>query len=117
MPPLNEENRSKARELLIRLREEIMIASGGNNELLFQMKRYIAKRLEFDERGTPTERRKLKDLKWKRQRGLCALCVEELPERGAELDRFKAIDGYTLENTQLICHACHRRVQEERGLA
>jgi uncharacterized protein with PIN domain len=115
MPKLSAENRAQIIPILERLREEILSVAGDDRELLFQMKRYIAKRLEFDERGTPTQRRKLKDLKWKKQRGLCAVCNGELPERGAELDRFKAIDGYTMENTQLVCHTCHRKVQEERG--
>jgi hypothetical protein len=115
MPELSEEHRIKAIAILAQIRSEMLAISGDDRELLHQMRRYIAKRLEFDERGTPTQRRKLKDLVWKRQRGLCALCKKELPERGAELDRFKAIDGYTVENTQLVCHTCHRRVQEERG--
>jgi hypothetical protein len=38
----------------------------------------------------------------------------ELPARGAVLDRFKAIDRYTAENTQLICDLCDK-VIEERG--
>ena len=117
MPGLSEDHRVKAIAILTHVRSEMLAVVGENRELLHQMRRYIAKRLEFDERGTPTQRRKLKDLVWKRQRGLCALCKEDLPERGAELDRFIAMDGYTIANTQLVCHACHRRVQEERGFA
>jgi hypothetical protein len=117
MPELSEENRAKTLPILERVRAEILVVAGDDKALIFQMKRYIAKRLEFDERGTPTQRRKLKDQMWKKQRGLCALCNEELPMRGAELDRFKAIDGYTEENTQLVCHTCHRSTQEARGFA
>ena len=117
MPVLPDEARARILPILEKLRLDLQEASGGNDEILFSMKRYIAKRLEFDERGTPTQRRKLKDQKWKSQRGLCAGCKGELPERGAELDRFRAIDGYTTENTQLVCHTCHRRAQEERGFA
>ena len=117
MPELSKESREKAVLILERLRADILSASAGDRDLLFQMKRYISKRLEFDERGTPTQRKKLKDLKWKKQRGLCAICSKELPERGSELDRFKAIDGYTVENTQLLCHTCHRAAQEQRGFA
>ena len=115
MPVLPEDDRAKLLPILSKLRSDLVEASGHNEELLFSMKRYIAKRLEFDERGTPTQRRKLKDQKWKSQRGLCAMCKGDLPERGAELDRFRAIDGYTAENTQLVCHNCHRKAQEERG--
>ena len=117
MPALPSEERAKMLAILAKLRMELQEASGGSEELLFSMKRYIAKRLEFDERGTPTQRRKLKDQKWKSQLGLCAVCKGELPERGAELDRFRAMDGYTSENTQLLCHSCHRTVQEQRGFA
>ena len=117
MPELSKESRDKAVLILEWLRADILAAAAGDRDLIFQMKRYISKRLEFDERGTPTQRRKLKDLMWKKQRGLCALCSKELPERGAELDRFKAIDGYTVENTQLVCHACHRATQELRDFS
>jgi hypothetical protein len=115
VPELSAENRAKTLPILERLRNEILSVAGDDRELLFQMKRYIAKRLEFDERGTPTRRKKLKDQMWKKQRGLCAVCNDKLPERGAELDRFKAIDGYTMENTQLVCQTCHRKVQKERS--
>jgi hypothetical protein len=117
MPALPEDERAKVLVLLAKLRAELLEASDGNEEILFSMKRYIAKRLEFDERGTPTQRRKLKDQKLKSQHGLCAVCKDKLPETGSELDRFRAIDGYTAHNTQLVCHACHHKVQEERGFA
>lgn len=117
MPELSEENRAKAVTILERLRADILAAAAEDRDLVFQMKRYISKRLEFDERGTPTHRKKLKELMWKKQSGLCALCKLALPERGAELDRFKAIDGYTAENTQLLCRTCHVTAQEQRGIA
>jgi hypothetical protein len=76
------------------------------------MRRYILKRLEFDERGTPTHRRKLKDLKRKFQHGLCYECAEPLPVKGAELHRLSAIEGYTEANTRLLCRACHQKAQQ-----
>lgn len=117
MPTLSEEDRTKAIAILEQLRARIAEVAGEDRERLFQVRRYIVKRLEFDERGTPTQRRKLKDQKWKSQRGLCALCQEKLPERGAELDRFRAIEGYTIENTRLLCRHCHETVAEDRGFA
>jgi hypothetical protein len=117
MPTLSDEDRAKAIAILESVRAQVAEVAGDDHVLLFQVRRYILKRLEFDERGTPTQRRKLKDAKRKSQRGLCAMCREELPERGAELDRFRAIDGYTAGNTQLICHPCHQKAEEERGFA
>jgi hypothetical protein len=117
MASLSDEDRAAAIAILEELRGRIATVVGEDRERLFQMRRYILKRLEFDERGTPTQRRKLKDAKRKSQRGLCALCQGPLPERGAELDRFRAIDGYTARNTQLVCHSCHQKAEAERGVA
>jgi hypothetical protein len=117
MATLSDEDRAKAIAVLAELRARITEVAGEDRERLFQVRRYILKRLEFDERGTPTQRRKLKDAKRKSQRGLCAVCGEKLPERGAELDRFKAIDGYTAANTQLLCHGCHQKAELDRGFS
>jgi hypothetical protein len=117
MGALSEEDRAKAIAILESVRGQLGAIAGEDRERLFQVRRYILKRLEFDERGTPTQRRKLKDTKRKMQRGLCAMCQSELPERGAELDRFRAVDGYTAANTQLVCHTCHQKAEEERGFA
>jgi hypothetical protein len=117
MASLSDEDRTAAIAILDELRGRIATVAGEDRDRLFQMRRYILKRLEFDERGTPTQRRKLKDAKRKSQRGLCALCQCPLPERGAELDRFRAIDGYTARNTQLVCHSCHQKAEAERGYA
>jgi 5-methylcytosine-specific restriction endonuclease McrA len=117
MATLSDEDRAKAIAVLAELRTLIAEVAGGDRERLFQVRRYILKRLEFDERGTPTQRRKLKDAKRKSQRGLCAVCGDKLPERGAELDRFKAIDGYTAANTQLLCRGCHQKAELDRGFS
>ncbi|WP_260735851.1 hypothetical protein [Tunturiibacter lichenicola] len=117
MASLSDEDRMAAIAILEELRGRIATVVGEDRDRLFQMRRYILKRLEFDERGTPTQRRKLKDAKRKSQRGLCALCQAPLPERGAELDRFRAMDGYTARNTQLVCHSCHQKAEAERGYA
>jgi hypothetical protein len=111
MAALADDQRLRAIALLTELRAGIDAAAGGDEAVRFQMRRYVAKRLEFDERGTPTQRRKLKDAKVKYQKGLCAMCAEKLPERGAELHRLKAIDGYTAANTMLLCRGCHEKAQ------
>ena len=117
MASLSDEDRAAAIAILEELRGKIAAVAGEDRERLFQIRRYILKRLEFDERGTPTQRRKLKEAKRRSQRGLCAVCQEKLPGRGAELDRFRAIDGYTSRNTQLVCHGCHQKAEAERGFA
>ncbi|RXH58475.1 HNH endonuclease [Granulicella sibirica] len=111
MPILSNENREKAIALLTTLRAEIETIAAGDEPTRFQLRRYIAKRLEFDERGTPTQRRKLKDQKAKYQKGLCAQCSQKLPAKGSELHRIKAIEGYTPGNTILLCRPCHQKVQ------
>ena len=115
MASLSDDDRAKAITLLEELRQKIAAIAEDDRDRLFQLRRYILKRLEFDERGTPTQRRKLKDQKRRSQRGLCAMCGGPLPERGAELDRFRAIDGYTAGNTQLLCRTCHQKAETERA--
>jgi hypothetical protein len=117
MASLSDGDREKAIAILEELRVRIAAAVADDRDRLFQMRRYILKRLEFDERGTPTQRRRLKEQKRRSQRELCALCHGELPQRGAELDRFRAMDGYTAGNTQLVCHSCHQKAEAERGFA
>ena len=108
MPSLSDEDRAKAMQILEQARTLIDSAATDDSNLRFQIRRYIIKRLEFDERGTPTQRRKLKNLKRKFQRGLCYECAQPLPEKGAELHRLQAMEGYTEANTRLLCRACHQ---------
>jgi len=112
---LTDEERESARHILERTRKDIEDAAEGDASLIWAIRRYIYKQLTYDERGTPTERRKLKDLKWKEQRGKCARCSGDLPIKGAELDRIDPMNGYKWENVRLLCHKCHREEQEERG--
>src|SRR5579863_1127286 len=114
---LSDEQSAKANELLDFVRQRLAELSGGDAKVLHHMRRRIMKRLEFDERSSPAARRKLKDRKWKEQRGICALRSGDLPETESELDRIDPYGGYTRENTQLVHHDCHRRKQAERGFA
>jgi UTP:GlnB (protein PII) uridylyltransferase len=107
----------KARALLDKIRVELESLSGGNKELLFAYRRKVFKELTYDERDKPMARRKLKDQKWKEQRGLCAICCESLPEKYTILDRLKAVDGYTPENTRLIHRKCDIAKQESKHYA
>ena len=91
--------------------------AGDDAELLFALRRRLYTRLMHLERGTPMHRTKLKRLKWKTQEGKCAICGGAMEQKGSELDRFKASDGYTVENTRLIHHECHVADQAAKGYA
>jgi len=112
---LSEIERQSGQIILDLVRKKIEESAEGNRELLFRLRRYIYIRLQYDERGTPMHRKILKLKKLATQGGKCSLCQEKLPERGSELDRIDQLAGYTAENTRLLCHACHRRTQEEKG--
>jgi hypothetical protein len=114
-PRLNIQQTLLANEPLALIRRQLDELSQGDRELRFALNRKVAKELIYDERGKPGDRRKLKIQKRKDQDGKCAKCRNELPGRGAVLDRFKALDRYTVENTQLLCDGCDKAIQAERG--
>ena len=114
---LTPEQSEAANTLLKYVQHQLREMSGGDERLHFSLRRRIYVRLSYDERGAPAHRRKLKETKWKEQRGKCASCDEDLPVSGAELDRTDNVIGYTPENTKLVCHSCHRKQQEERRFA
>ncbi len=97
------------------VRERLGQLSDGDVDLLWALRRKLAKELSYDERGKPMQRRMLKLKKAAAQKGLCVACGGELPESGAVLDRLEAMGGYTAQNTRLICVACDTRTQQERG--
>ncbi|MBZ2687281.1 hypothetical protein IPS56_04185 [Xanthomonas perforans] len=105
-PRLTPDQLDLARTLRDEVRARLVNLSSGDKELLFAYRRKVYKELMHDERSKPMVRRRLKQLKMKEQQGLCPLCRELLPERGAVLDRARAINGYTLQNTRLIHDAC-----------
>ena len=106
-----------ANDLLTEVRAKLQQLAGGDSELLFAYRRKVFKELTYDERSKPMVRRKLKDLKWKQQRGLCALCGKELPEKYTVLDRLSAVDSYTEANTRLIHSECDVAHQASKGYA
>jgi len=87
---LSPEELAQANVLLSEIRTKLETLSHGDRELLFAYRRKVFKELTYDERSKPMVRRKLKDQKWKEQRGLCAICGLELPERYTVLDRLNA---------------------------
>ncbi len=107
----------EANRLLNDIRQRLTALANNDPELLFAYRRKVFKELTYDERSGPTLRRKLKLLKRKEQNNQCPLCAKELPEKYAVLDRIKASDGYTPENTRLIHQTCDIEVQLSRGYA
>ena len=91
--------------------------AGDDAELLFALRRRLYTRLMHLERGTPMHRTKLKRVKWKAQEGKCAICGKAMDQKGSELDRAKANDGYTVENTRLVHHECHVADQRLKGFS
>ncbi len=104
-----------ATPLLSELRSKLRELSGGDQSLLWALRRKVAKELSYDERGKSMLRKLLKATKRGEQRNRCAVCGEQqLPAKNAILDRIEAMRGYTAENTRLICPQCDTRVQEDR---
>ncbi|MFH1081688.1 MAG: hypothetical protein V1766_15740 [Pseudomonadota bacterium] len=115
-PLLTRDQREKLfRPLFTKIKSDLENASCGDLQVLWALRRKIAKELVYLERGTPAERRKLQNQKYSEQNGLCAICGEKLPERGGELDRFEAFGGYTTENTRMVCHDCHVADQKKKN--
>jgi hypothetical protein len=96
-----------ANELLKEIRSHLIALAGSDSSLLFAYRRKIAKELVYDERGKPAQRKKVKALRWGLQNGKCAHCGKDLPLEYSELDRKNAVDGYTVENTELVHAQCH----------
>ncbi len=108
---LNSDELNRANELLTDIRGRLTSLAAGDSLLLFAYRRKVVKELGYDERGKPAARAKLKALKWGQQNGRCAHCGDELPVKYSELDRKNAADGYTAENTELVCAKCHQARQ------
>jgi hypothetical protein len=99
------------------IRSQLETLAGGDSDLLFALRRKVYKELGYDERDKPGVRKKLKALKRKEQNGICPKCKKLLPAIYCVLDRFNAADGYTVENTRLICQPCDIAIQMSRGYA
>lgn len=101
--------------LALEVRASLQRLAGDDKELLWALRRKLAKELVYDERSKPNDRRKLKAQKRSEQGGLCAVCTQALPDKYVTLDRYEAMGGYTPANTRLICETCDRKIQHERG--
>ena len=106
-----------ANKLLDEIRRQLEALTLGDRDLLFAYRRKVFKELTYDERDKPAVRRKLKDQKWKEQRGICPICSKDLPTSYTVLDRTNAVDGYTAANTRLIHQECDIAHQVSKGYA
>jgi len=60
-------------------------------------------------------RRNIKLQKFDQQGGKCAHCNGEMKISYSELDRKNAVDGYTIENTELVHAECHRAAKLQKA--
>jgi hypothetical protein len=111
---LSDDELKKANVLLAEIRQRLDLLAGGDPLLKFAYRRKVAKELGYDERSKPIVRAKLKAMKWGLQNGKCAECHDDMPIAYSELDRKNAVDGYTVENTELIHAKCHH-IRQARG--
>jgi hypothetical protein len=115
---LTPQQNAAAKKILEATRQMIRELAEGDRETEFRIRRYIRVRLEHDERGKPIERKLLKLKKFAEQRGLCAECRKPMTlEEEPHLHRVVASRGYTLENTKLVHHECHRQQQRSKGFS
>jgi hypothetical protein len=104
-----------ARPLLAEVQERLYMLASGDKDLMWALRRKLFKELIYDERGKPMHRVNLKKAKRAEQGNLCAICQQPLPVKGSILDRLHAMNGYTRENTRVLCPSCDTRVQTEKG--
>jgi hypothetical protein len=114
-PQLSPDQRDEAHKLLAEIRERIRRLAGDDPGLVFAYRRKIYKELNYDERGKPAKRKRLKRQLTKASDGKCRSCGELLPPRGSVLDRREAIDGYNAANVDLICRSCDAKRQGSKG--
>ncbi len=114
---LTDEERAALVPLLTNVREKLFELAAGDEELRWALRRRLWNQLQYDERLKPPYRAALKKKKRLEQCGVCNICKALLPEKGAVLDRLVAMEGYTPENTQLLCVACDSEKQRRLGYA
>ena len=117
-PQLNPEQReSLFKPLFAQTLRALEDMAEGDVRLQWALRRKLAKELGYLERSKPAVRKRLKAKKWAEQNGVCPICNRRLPKKNGELDRQDAFAGYTLENTRLIHHRCHKKAQAQKGYA
>jgi hypothetical protein len=96
---------------------QLLNLAAGDADLLWALRRKLAKELTYLERSKPAQRKALKKKKVRTQDGICPECRLPLPESNNVLDRLQAMGGYTFENTRLLCRPCDIKTQSRRGYA
>lgn len=114
-PRLNEKQLARANALLDEIRLKLRRLARGSADLLFAYRRKVAKELQYDERGKPMHRRRVRERLWTMQEGRCAECGGRMRRKGAVLDRKEAKAGYRTEgNVELIHRRCDAKRQAAR---
>lgn len=117
-PRLSNEQRTELfAPLLKSVNAQIFALSVGDSQLMWAIRRKLAKELIYIERSTPAARNKLKASMWTKQGGKCAICSQTMPQKGSELDRTEAYLGYVESNVRLVHHECHVNDQEGKRYA
>ncbi len=117
-PRLTDEQRGKLfAPLFKRVVADLERASGGDAQLLWALRRKLAKELTYLERSTPMKRKLLKTLMWARQKGRCSICKKDMQLKNSELDRKDTILGYVESNVRLVHHECHIEDQARKRYA
>ncbi len=114
-PHLTDEQLAAVRGILDRVRSELAALAGDEAKVLRHARRYLMKRLEFDERSRPSDRKDVKLTLMAKQQGKCAICGDPLPAKDSELDRHDPVLGYIEENCRLVHHDCHRKAQAAKN--
>lgn len=91
--------------------------SNGDSDVLWALRRKLAKELVYLERGTPMQRKLLKTMMWAKQNRTCAICNKDLPLKNSELDRLDTVLGYVESNVRLVHHECHIEDQATKRYA
>jgi hypothetical protein len=111
-PTLSNSNREQAIKVLKQARSEIRRVSDGDADVEYNLNRFVYKRLQDDERGPISERRRFRNTLWARQGGCCAFCQKPFSEIDLVDKHHPSGLRYTAENTVLghrDCHADHHR--------
>ena len=93
-------------------RAAIRRAAGTESDFGFKINRWIYSRLKQDE-SRDQNKKEIKKQLWSSGTRRCHECDKRFPSlKGVELHRKNAKKGYSIQNCQLLCSSCHRKMPE-----